>query len=116
MLVSKNQELNAKIKELRGLLSENISDKSSVKNWHVNQCINSIQRCLKRMDRCKTEKHAYRNIARSVLSLNVINWAARGELIYTMEREDIAEILNDAAILKGLNPSHEDMTEDFRTW
>jgi len=68
------------------------------------------------MDSCVTPKHAVRNIARTVISLNVINGLAKQDLIFTSEREDIAEILNEAAALKGLNPHNEDITEDFRTW
>lgn len=117
MLVSDNPELQTKIKELQNSFIEfALEEESSVKNWHIKQCINSIQRCLKRMDKCKTPKQALRNIARTVVTLNVINKVAKYDLIYTTEREEIAEILNEAATIKGLNPLQEDLTEDFRTW
>ena len=82
----------------------------------VATCMNLLSTYLKALDTCSSKEEVMKAVKKVVLELNALNEASEYEMIETDQREDIAEIINLSASLKGYNSQDEDLTEDWRDW
>ena len=82
----------------------------------VKKCISIIDKFLIDIKNSKSKDDGLLIVKNTVLQLNNINKKTNFSLIETMERENIAEIINLAGYEKGYNSKDEDITEQWREW
>lgn len=82
----------------------------------VKKCISIIDKFLIDIKNSKSKEDGLLIVKNTVLQLNNINKKTNFSLIETMERENIAEIINLAGYEKGYNSKDEDITEQWREW
>ena len=82
----------------------------------VRKCISIIDKFLIDIKNSKSKEDGLLIVKNTVLQLNNINKKTNFSLIETMERENIAEIINLAGYEKGYNAKDEDITEQWREW
>ena len=82
----------------------------------VRKCISIIDKFLIDIKNSKSKEDGLLIVKNTVLQLNNINKKTNFSLIETMERENIAEIINLAGYEKGYNAKDEDVTEQWREW
>ena len=82
----------------------------------VRKCISIIDKFLIDIKNSKSKEDGLLIVKNTVLQLNNINKKTNFSLIETMERENIAEIINLAGYEKGYNSKDEDITEQWREW
>ncbi len=82
----------------------------------VNECFFIIDNFLIDIKNSKSKKEGLSIVKNTVLQLNNLNKKTNFSLIETMERENIAEIINLAGFEKGYNSKDEDITEQWREW
>lgn len=82
----------------------------------VKKCISIIDKFLIDIKNSKSKEDGLLIVKNTVLQLNNINKKTNFSLIETMERENIAEIINLAGYEKGYNAKDEDITEQWREW
>ena len=82
----------------------------------VKKCISIIDKFLIDIKNSKSKKDGLSIVKNTVLQLNNLNKKTNFSLIETMERENIAEIINLAGYEKGYNAKDEDITEQLREW
>ena len=82
----------------------------------VKKCISIIDKFLIDIKNSKSKEDGLLIVKNTVLQLNNINKKTNFSLIETMERENIAEIINLAGYEKGYNAKDEDVTEQWREW
>ncbi len=63
----------------------------------------------------KNATSVFGSVKRVVRALNAVN-ASHGQLIETMEREELGAFIHDAVRLTGLDPKGTDLTEEWREW
>ena len=76
----------------------------------VKKCISIIDKFLIDIKNSKSKEDGLLIVKNTVLQLNNINKKTNFSLIETMERENIAEIINLAGYEKGYNAKDEDVT------
>ena len=76
----------------------------------VRKCISIIDKFLIDIKNSKSKEDGLLIVKNTVLQLNNINKKTNFSLIETMERENIAEIINLAGYEKGYNAKDEDVT------
>ena len=82
----------------------------------VKKCISIIDKFLIDIKNSKSKGDGLSIVKNTVLQLNNLNKKTNFSLIETMERENIAEIINLAGYEKGYNSKDEDITEQWREW
>ena len=82
----------------------------------VKKCISIIDKFLIDIKNSKSKEDGLLIVKNTVLQLNNINKKTNFSLIETMERENVAEIINLAGYEKGYNSKDEDITEQWREW
>ena len=82
----------------------------------VKKYISIIDKFLIDIKNSKSKEDGLLIVKNTVLQLNNINKKTNFSLIETMERENIAEIINLAGYEKGYNSKDEDITEQWREW
>ena len=82
----------------------------------VKKCISIIDKFLIDIKNSKSKEDGLLIVKNTFLQLNNINKKTNFSLIETMERENIAEIINLAGYEKGYNAKDEDITEQWREW
>ena len=82
----------------------------------VKKCISIIDKFLIDIKNSKSKEDGLLIVKNTVLQLNNINKKTNFSLIETMERENIAEIINLAGYEKGYNSKDEDIKEQWREW
>ena len=82
----------------------------------VNKCFYIIDNFLIDVKNSKSKKDGLSIVKNTVLQLNNLNKKTNFSLIETMERENIAEIINLAGYEKGYNAKDEDIKEQWREW
>ena len=82
----------------------------------VKKCISIIDKFLIDIKNSKSKKDGLSIVKNTVLQLNNLNKKTNFSLIETMERENIAEIINLAGYEKGYNSKDEDIKEQWREW
>ena len=82
----------------------------------VKKYISIIDKFLIDIKNSKSKEDGLLIVKNTVLQLNNINKKTNFSLIETMERENIAEIINLAGYEKGYNAKDEDITEQWREW
>ncbi|MBQ9746055.1 MAG: hypothetical protein IJW21_04465 [Clostridia bacterium] len=63
-----------------------------------------------------TDEDIMAEVESTVIALNELNENTEGNLIETVEREAIWEIIQDAAVDCGLEEEYDDVTEEWREW
>ena len=97
-------------------LTKQYNIKPGYSEKHIQKCINILNTCLANVQKSKSTKSVRRAINVSVLKLNLLHTVTKFMMIETMEREDIAEILNLIGYYKGAIEKDFDQTEKFRLW
>ena len=82
----------------------------------VKKCISIIDKFLIDIKNSKSKGDGLSIVKNTVLQLNNLNKKTNFSLIETMERENIAEIINLAGYEKGYNSKDEDIKEQWREW
>lgn len=82
----------------------------------ANECFFIIDNFLIDIKNSKSKKDGLSIVKNAILQLNNLNKKTNFSLIETMERENIAEIINLAGYEKGYNSKDEDITEQWREW
>jgi hypothetical protein len=86
---------------------------------HVDRCSEIIDDFLASLEKApETQKNKYimTAVKKTILRLNKLNEKCDGGLIETDQREDLAKLINLAAIHAGLESSDDDITYKWREW
>ena len=92
----------------------NVQPAYSEKN--VEKCISILNKCLRDVQKSNMPNSVRRRINLTVLKINFLHIYTKFGMIETMEREDIAEILNLIGYYKGAIKKDYDQTEKLRIW
>lgn len=83
----------------------------------VAKCMGFLHTFLLQLGEAKEDtSQAMELMVKLIGELNQLNEAVEHEMIETDQREDLAEMINEAMKLMGHNPQDEDLTEDHRDW
>ena len=84
----------------------------------VQKCERLLVKYLDKLNKLKnpTDELIMEQVKNIVLALNKLNDKTDYSLIETDAREDIWQIIQDSAVECGLNPTIEDVTEEWREW
>jgi len=115
--ITENLTLQQKIDELKNSMLEYMKTGQPLySRSDVEKCAGILEKYVAEISKTKSKNEAM-NIAKStVLELNDLNNNAKSELIETVEREQIADIIITATYKKGYNSMDEDITEEWREW
>ena len=96
------------------------ADEDDFESWKksIKKCEKLLLKYLDELDQMKEPTNAVilKHVKNVVLALNRLNEDTEYELIETEEREAIAEIIQNAAIVCGLQDPSDDITEEWRDW
>lgn len=82
----------------------------------VEECVSILNSYLEKISKTKSKKEGIDVIKSTVTQLNKLNNRTQNQLIETMEREMIVNIILTESHKKGYNKFNEDLTEEFREW
>lgn len=84
----------------------------------VKKCERVLLKYLNKLGKLSrsTEDFIMEQVKKVVLDLNKLNDKTDCTLIETDVREEIWQIIQDSAVECGVNPSVEDVTEEWREW
>ncbi|MFK8056841.1 MAG: DUF5713 family protein [Saprospiraceae bacterium] len=82
----------------------------------VDQLDKILKNYLANIEQTDSKEEALSLVEQTVESINELNESSDEEMIETMERESIAEVINLACFLKGYCEKDEDLTEEYREW
>ncbi len=119
--IKKSDGVNPKIQEIICKLENDMIDymsfgQVSYKRKDVKKCIRILNKYLKNIEKTSNKEEGMQVVKSTVLDLNELNAKCDSELIETMERENICEILNLAWNEKGYISLTDDITEKWREW
>lgn len=85
---------------------------------HIDRCEALIHDYLDALDALEepTDAAIMAQVETLVLALNDLNEETDYAMIETVEREAIAEVIQEAAVAAGLREIPEDVTEEWRDW
>jgi len=82
----------------------------------VDKCLEILDAYLEEMMSSKGKEAGLSTVKNTVLQLNYLNDSCEGELIETMEREEICAVIIRASELMGYSSDDDDVTEEWREW
>ena len=116
-ITNKVKTINELKIDLRKLMIDYIkTGNANYNEKDVKKYISIIDKFLIDIKNSKSKEDGLLIVKNTVLQLNNINKKTNFSLIETMERENIAEIINLAGYEKGNNSKDEDITEQWREW
>ena len=115
MTIKENERIQATLQSLRTTLVE-MQTHAPFDKSHIDKLTNLLDDYLTELEQVSTKDDALKLVERTVNAINTVNEDANEEMIETMEREDIAEVINYACVLKGYAAEDDDLTEDYRDW
>ena len=116
-ITNKVKTINELKIDLRKLMIDYIkTGNANYNEKDVKKYISIIDKFLIDIKNSKSKEDGLLIVKNTVLQLNNINKKTNFSLIETMERENIAEIINLAGYEKGYNSKDEDITEQWREW
>ncbi len=115
MKFEENKEIQNTLEQLREGLLEMEPD-ASFDVADVDQLDKVLRSYLTHIEHTDTKQEALSLVEQTVEAINTLNESADEEMIETMERESIAEIINTVCHLKGYCEKDEDLTEEYREW
>ena len=97
---------------------EECGEECEYKRKDVAKCEKLVLEYLTSLSRLKTpdDPKIMKRVKKLVLALNQLNARTEYSLIETCEREELWEIIQDAAGASGLNEEYDDVTEEWREW
>ena len=111
------QPLNSQVNDLKMSMIEYLeSSNPSYTKDDVEECVSILNNYLEKISKTKSKKEGIDVIKSTVIQLNNLNDKTKGQLIETMEREMIVDIILTESNKKGYNKLDEDLTEEFREW
>lgn len=115
--IKDNQSLESKIDALKNSMLDYIKTaKPSYTKKDVNECADILNTYLTEMAKTHSKEEGMQIVKTTILKLNNLNESCHSQLIETVERESIAEIMIMAGYQKGYNTLEEDITEAWREW
>lgn len=116
-MTQNKQQLNSQVNDLKTSMVEYLesSNPSYTKN-DVEKCVSILNNYLEKISKTKAKKEGIAVIKSTVIQLNKLNNKTDGQLIETMEREMIVNIILTESNKKGYNKLDDDLTEEFREW
>lgn len=82
----------------------------------VDECMKILNEYLTQIKESNSKDEGLKIVKNTVERLNILNNKCDSQLIETMEREQIADIILSASSEKGYNKYEDDSTEQWRTW
>ncbi len=82
----------------------------------IMKCERIVKKFLDRISQTEDKTSGLSIVQETVERLNRLNKSFKHQLIGTMEREDLCEIINTASALKGYATPKEDLTKNWREW
>jgi uncharacterized protein HemY len=115
--ITENMSLQQKIDDLKKSMLEYMkTSQPSYSKSDVDKCIGILENYIAEISKTKSKEEAMNIVKSTVIQLNDLNNNAKSELIETMERDQIANIIISATYQKGYNSMEEDITEQWREW
>ena len=117
VMTQNKQQLNSQVNDLKVSMMEYLeSSNPSYMQDDIDECISILNNYLEKISRTKSKKEGIDVIKSTVIQLNNLNNKTDGQLIETMERDMIVNILLTESHKRGYNRLDEDLTEEFREW
>ena len=115
--IYKNKIVNEVIKPMKEYMKE-CGRESGYNSFHVLKCKNILFSYLRKLNKIinVSDEQIMKAVEWVVLSLNKLNEKTEYAIIETDARESIYEIIQSAAIEKGLKNCNEDITAELREW
>ena len=82
----------------------------------IEECGEILDLYIDSLTNSNGEEEIMQAVEEVIGSLNELNYKTDQGLIETQQREDLAEYIQTAAVLAGLPPTEEDITEEWRDW
>ena len=82
----------------------------------IDKCSGILDTYLAEMGNAENKTAGLEVVKRTVIALNNLNESCGHEIIETMEREEICEVIIRASELKGFSSDDDDVTEEWREW
>lgn len=112
-----NKQLKELLDQVIAAMTECMQEESvRYKIRDIKKCAEIMHVFLEEISATNDKSAGMTVIKNTIEPINQLHKSSRKQLIGTMEREDLCEIINTACVMKGYANEKEDVTQEWREW